>query len=301
MKDGSLLQTFLPQRPRRLLLIGCCCHAYSEGLRPSNSPTRSLASRFAGSLRSRGSLRCARLATFSLEGLRPSNSPTRSLASRFAGSLRSRGSLRCARLATCFGPSWALRFARSRPASAIVGGFGPRLATSSPVVKRERAVTGCQHARAHQRAQRFGRRIAPGMFNHEQRLLFNQRAGGLDRLQQLARAIRRIEKNDVERTATRRLRCAGKPSWDNSIAVADAASLEVAPDEGECARIVFDERHVRRAATQRFDPDRARSREPIQHPGPFDPARHHVEQRLAQLVGGWSQPLPCRSFDASPF
>jgi septal ring factor EnvC (AmiA/AmiB activator) len=32
----------------------------SEGLRPSVSPTRSLASRFAGSLRSRGSLRCAR-------------------------------------------------------------------------------------------------------------------------------------------------------------------------------------------------------------------------------------------------
>src|SRR6185436_4865733 len=33
---------------------------YSEGLRPSDSPTRALASRFAGSLRSRGSLRCAR-------------------------------------------------------------------------------------------------------------------------------------------------------------------------------------------------------------------------------------------------
>jgi hypothetical protein len=33
---------------------------YSEGLRPSDSPTRSLASRFDGSLRSRGSLRFAR-------------------------------------------------------------------------------------------------------------------------------------------------------------------------------------------------------------------------------------------------
>ncbi len=31
-----------------------------RGLRPSDSPTRSLASRFDGSLRSRGSLRCAR-------------------------------------------------------------------------------------------------------------------------------------------------------------------------------------------------------------------------------------------------
>ena len=33
---------------------------HSEGLRPSDSPTRSLASRFVGSLRSRGSLRFAR-------------------------------------------------------------------------------------------------------------------------------------------------------------------------------------------------------------------------------------------------
>ena len=35
-------------------LIGCFLHLYSERLRPSDSPTRSLASRFVGSLRSRG-------------------------------------------------------------------------------------------------------------------------------------------------------------------------------------------------------------------------------------------------------
>src|SRR4051812_8276353 len=40
----------------------CISHlsSLSEGLRPSDSPTRSLASRFAGSLRSRGSRRYAR-------------------------------------------------------------------------------------------------------------------------------------------------------------------------------------------------------------------------------------------------
>src|SRR4051794_39608696 len=81
MKDGSLLQRFSPQRPRRLLLIGCCCHAYSEGLRPSDSPTRSLASRFAGSLRSRGSLRCARSR---LSSRRFTSLRLRSLASFFA-------------------------------------------------------------------------------------------------------------------------------------------------------------------------------------------------------------------------
>src|SRR6478672_4551180 len=88
-----------------------CTHDWSEGLRPSDSPTRSLASRFVGSLRSRGSLRGARShlpprrpalpqhqsERHWSEGLRPSDSPTRSLTSRFVGSLRSRGSLRGAR------------------------------------------------------------------------------------------------------------------------------------------------------------------------------------------------------------
>ena len=64
--------------------------ALDRGLRPSDSPTHSLARRFAGSLRSRGSLAALARAD---EGLRPSDSPTRSLARRFAGALRSRGSL----------------------------------------------------------------------------------------------------------------------------------------------------------------------------------------------------------------
>src|SRR5262249_38906674 len=90
----------------------------SEGLRPSDSPTRALARRFARALRSRGSLRCARshpgdARTASVpsrhahlhrvahvvsypRGFRPSASPTRALARRFARALRSRGSLRCA-------------------------------------------------------------------------------------------------------------------------------------------------------------------------------------------------------------
>ena len=45
----------------------CCClpnySSLSEGLRPSDSPTRALARRFAGSLRSRGSLAAARSLT----------------------------------------------------------------------------------------------------------------------------------------------------------------------------------------------------------------------------------------------
>src|SRR5206468_1702428 len=74
--------------------------AFSEGLRPSDSPTGSLARRFAGSLRSPGSLASwnarptfVRYVLVFSEGLRPSDSPTGSLARRFAGSLRSPGSL----------------------------------------------------------------------------------------------------------------------------------------------------------------------------------------------------------------
>ena len=70
----------------------------SEGLRPSDSPTRALGRRFAGSLRARGSLAAARshlgtsvwfmrqLLVLS-EGLRPSDSPTRALGRRFAGGM----------------------------------------------------------------------------------------------------------------------------------------------------------------------------------------------------------------------
>ncbi len=46
--------------PLALIVAFVCVSSSSEGLRPSDSPTLSLASRFAGSLRSRGSLRYAR-------------------------------------------------------------------------------------------------------------------------------------------------------------------------------------------------------------------------------------------------
>ena len=69
----------------------------------------------------------------------------------------------------------------------------------------------------------------------------------------VARGRREIDhhvaaKNDVERSSAWRLRCAGKPSADNSIAVADAAPLEVGFDERDRAWIAFHKRHVRGAA-----------------------------------------------------
>ena len=63
----------------------------TEGLRPSDSPTRALTRRFDGSLRARGSL--ARLVRVQPRGFAPRTPPTRALARRFDGSLRARGSL----------------------------------------------------------------------------------------------------------------------------------------------------------------------------------------------------------------
>ena len=60
----------------------------SEGLRPSDSPTRALTRRFDGSLRSRGSLAAARSLRTPLHGLSLAASPARS---------ESRGSLAAAR------------------------------------------------------------------------------------------------------------------------------------------------------------------------------------------------------------
>src|SRR5262245_6620544 len=87
---------------------------HSEGLRPSDSPTRSLASRFAGSLRSRGSRRCARSRL-------PCPAPC-----------RSRGSRRCARSRLLLGPAAVLKPSlatlhdcRDRADDAVEpGGFG---------------------------------------------------------------------------------------------------------------------------------------------------------------------------------
>jgi len=51
------------------------------------------------------------------EGLRPSDSPTRSLASRFVGSLRSRGLTRAlVRLSAAFQPNSSLSLLKKKPA-----------------------------------------------------------------------------------------------------------------------------------------------------------------------------------------
>ena len=104
----------------------------------------------------------------------------------------------------------------------------------------------------------------------------------------------RIEKNHVERSGSCGPFCAGKPSADNSIAVADSAASEVALDERHRSRIALDERHVRGAPAERFDADRPGAGESIKHLGALDARREDVEQRLAQFVGCGTKAVPIR-------
>src|SRR6185503_10516205 len=74
---------------------------------------------------------------------------------------------------------------------------------------------------------------------------------------------------------------------------------KVVGDERLRAAILFDERYMRRAATERLDPDRAGAREAVEDARALDPRREDVEQRLAQLVGRRPQPIPCRGLEAT--
>ena len=59
---------------------------------------------------------------------------------------------------------------------------------------------------------------------------------------------------------------------------------------------MFDERHVRRAAAQRFNPDRAGTCVPVEHARAPHRRAEHIEERLAKPIRRRAQPLPRGSF-----
>ena len=72
-----------------------------------------------------------------------------------------------------------------------------------------------------------------------------------------------MRSNEAGREAGTR---AAKRRADDSIAVVDAAAREVGGDERAGARrSLLDERHVRRAAAERLDPDRAGPGVAVEH------------------------------------
>src|SRR6476661_8651825 len=81
-----------------------------------------------------------------------------------------------------------------------------------PAVKREPAIARGQESRSHERASLLRRVISLRVFDDEQRVRLDQRFSGIDRRQQFSRAVGSIEKNHVERSGSRELLRAGKPS-----------------------------------------------------------------------------------------
>src|SRR5262245_3774995 len=121
--------------------------------------------------------------------------------------------------------------------------------------------------------------------------------------------VRRIEQDDVEHALDHRLdRGAGtgiaddpiEAVADDSTAARDAAVREVVGDERARAPIALDEGHLTGAAAQRLDTDRAGARVAVEHPRPVDSRRDHVEERLAQPIGGRPHAVPRRRLQSPP-
>src|SRR6185503_19510923 len=87
----------------------------------------------------------------------------------------------------------------------------------------------------------------------------------------------------------------------DSIALLHGAGPEVLLDERDGAAVLLDERHLRRTAADRLDPDRARSGESIEDTRAVDARRQDVEQRLAELVGRRTQSVPAGGFETTAF
>ena len=64
-------------------------------------------------------------------------------------------------------------------------------------------------------------------------------------------------------------------------------------------RSLLDEHRRAGTAAERFQTDRAGAGKDIEHPRIRHTRRDDVEERLAQLVGGWPQPVPARRVQAA--
>src|SRR3990170_6259311 len=97
-------------------------------------------------------------------------------------------------------------------------------------VKAQRAVARGDLARAQERSAFRRRSVALCMLDNQQRARCHERLPRLERRRQLGRAVRRIEEHDIERLGRRPLN-PRKRRADNSIAVYDAAALQIRRDE----------------------------------------------------------------------
>ncbi len=111
-----------------------------------------------------------------------------------------------------------------------------------------------------------------------------------DRAGHQALAIGRVEEGEADRLARRRAQRVGR---DHAAARLGAAGGDVGAQRGEGGAVALDEGRGGGAAGQRLQPERAGAGESVEHGGALDQrtsapwrVQQHVEQRLAQPVGG---------------
>jgi len=110
---------------------------------------------------------------------------------------------------------------------------------------------------------------------------------------------RRIAERDVRADRPRQER--DRVGSDDRGAAGEAGRLEVLPQCRYRPWRAFDERHVRRAAGQRFDPERARACEQVEHLDTADEGLEDPEERLADAVGGRTRAAALRDHEAAAF
>ena len=96
-------------------------------------------------------------------------------------------------------------------------------------------------------------------------------SAGVERRRERGRSVRRIQEHEIEPGRPSAAPPRVKVPADNSIALRDAAVLQVRLDQRDGAAIVLDERDVRRAAAERFDADGAGAGEAVEHPRAVEP------------------------------
>ena len=136
-------------------------------------------------------------------------------------------------------------------------------------------------------------RIPLRVLDHQERAVRHQRFHRAECFRQLRSAVRRIEHDGVVLDA---VGSTGSHVFelraDNSIAIHDVAALQVLGDQTHRAWIPLDERHMRGAAAQGFDANRASAGVAVDHARAGDPWGEDVEHRLAKLVRRRSEPFP---------
>src|SRR4029453_4051955 len=176
------------------------------------------------------------------------------------------------------------------------------------LVEAQRRVSRDPQSRANQGTDHIRCRLPPCVFEDEHPFPcqpLSCRCEDLVKACTILGHVRRIEQHDVEwferRLFEKLLERAIGFRPDDSTAILGTADGQVLGDQRLSAAVVFDEGDRSRASAESLDAERACAGKNNQFPWPRSSLCENVEQCLAQLGGGRTQPRPCRRLQAPAF